>query len=145
MLVVLFVFTAPLALSSCSSNDEEEDAPATTDYQSLLTAHDWEITTANKLLSGFKIDMKEADTYCHFTPDSIVFSEGEMVNYFEDEGKVTKSEYQISPISRLPYYINGDKIKIDNNIFTIIKNQSAADSSLILENEEWELVLKNEQ
>lgn len=145
MLVVLFVFTAPLALSSCSSNDEEEDSPASSDYQSLLTAHDWQITSANQRLSGFMIDMKEADTYCHFTPDSIVFSEGETVNYFEDEGKVTKSEYRISPISRQPYYINGDEIKIDNHIFKITINQSAADSSLILENEEWELVLKNEE
>lgn len=143
LLAVLFVFSAPLVLSSCSSDDEAKDSPTTTDYQSLLTSHDWEITSANQRLGGILIDMKEADTYCHFSTDSIFFSEGEMVNSFDDEGKVTKSEYKFTSIGSLPYLIKGDKIQIDKQTFTITNNNQSTESSLAIANEDWELVLKN--
>ena len=144
MLVVLFAFTAAFSLSSCSSdNNEEEDSPIPADYRSLLTANDWEITMAAQRLKGFLIDQKEADLYCHFSTDSVFFSEGAMVNYFDYEGKVTKSQYEYSSIGGAPYFIKGNQIKIENETFTISNyNQSQDASSLILENEEWELVLK---
>ena len=144
MLVVLFVFTAALSLSSCSSGDEEvEDSPIPADYQSMLTAHDWEITTAAQKLGGFLIDQKEADLYCHFSPDSVFFAEGAMVNYFDYDGKVTKSQYEYSPLGGAPYHMKGEQIKIENETFTITNNdKSQASSSLILENEEWRLVLE---
>ena len=144
LMVVLFVFMSALTLTACSSDDKEaEDSPAAVDYHSLLTANDWEITMAAQRLKGFLIDQKEADLYCHFSTDSVFFSEGAMVNYFDDEGKVTKSQYEYSSIGGAPYFIKDNQIKIGNGTFTISNyNQSQEASSLILENEEWKLMLK---
>ena len=146
LVVVLFVFTSALPLTACSSSDEEAgDSPTAADYQSLLTAHDWEVTQAAQRLNGFLIDQKEADLYCHFSPASVFFSEGAMVNYFDDEGKVTQSRYEYSPIGGAPYFIKGEQIEIEDQGFNINEKINNGDSLFVLANEEWKLVLKKKQ
>lgn len=140
MLVVLFVFMSALTLSSCSSdNEKEEESPIPADYKSLLTSHDWEITEAAECVSGFWLDAKDVDAYCCFTADSVYCSEGETVNYFDDDGKVTESKYEITLCGKYPYAVKGDEIKIDNQTFKIT---STAPDAFVLENEDWRLVLE---
>ncbi len=141
VLAALLVFSAPCLLSSCSNaEDEEEDSPTTADYQGLLTAHHWEVTTASERLGAFWLDAMEADAYyCQLSADSIYFSEGETVNLFDDEGNV-KSEFQITPCGKYPYAVKGNEIKINNQTFNI--NNAEADT-FVLENEGWRLVLKS--
>lgn len=142
MLLVLFVFSGALSLTSCSSNDDDEQTVPQVDYQALLTAHEWEITTAKQSLGAFWTDALLADAYyCQLSADSIIFSEANVVNNFDYEGNV-KSEYEITPCGKYPYAVKGDEIKIGNQTFIIKHNQSTTDSSFILQNEEWMLVLK---
>ena len=134
MVVALFVFS----FFSCSG-DEETEKSTFSDYKTAFTAHEWEISSAEQHLGYLLLDVKEAPTYCRFTSDSIYFSEKEMVYHFDADGKITKSGYEISPCGSFPYAIQGNKIKIDKQIFTI----TSTDSSYVLDNADWLLVLIN--
>ena len=134
MVVALFVFS----FFSCSS-DEENEKSKFFDYKTAFTAHEWEISSAEQHLGYFLADVKETPTYCRFTSDSIYFSEKEMVYHFDADGKITKSGYEISPCGSFPYAIQDNKIKIDKQIFTI----TSTDSSYVLDNADWLLVLIN--
>lgn len=134
MVVALFVFS----FFSCSG-DEETEKSTFSDYKTAFTAHEWEISSAEQHLGYLLLDVKEAPTYCRFTSDSIYFSEKEMVYHFDADGKITKSGYEISPCGSFPYAIQDNKIKIDKQIFTI----TSTDSSYVLDNADWLLVLIN--
>ena len=134
MVVAFFVFS----FFSCSS-DEETGKSTFSDYKTAFTAHEWEISSAEQHLGYLLLDVKEAPTYCRFTSDSIYFSEKEMVYHFDADGKITKSGYEISPCGSFPYAIQDNKIKIDKQIFTI----TSTDSSYVLDNADWRLVLIN--
>lgn len=134
MVVALFVFS----FFSCSS-DEENEKSKFFDYKTAFTAHEWEISSAEQHLGYFLVDVKETPTYCRFTSDSIYFSEKEMVYHFDADGKITKSGYEISPCGSYPYTILEDKIKIENQIFTITRTGD----SYVFNNDEWRLVLIN--
>lgn len=141
MILVPFVFLAPCTLTSCSSDSDQEDT-SQQDYQALLTAHDWEISEAAECVGGFWLDVKEVDAYCSFAADSVYCSEGETVNHFDEDGKVTESKYEITPCGKYPYAVKGDEIKIDNQTFKIT---STATDTFVLENEDWRLVLEKKQ
>jgi len=134
MVVVLFVFS----FSACSSDENEENSEKIS-YKTQILAHEWEISSAEQHLGYLLLDVKEAPTYCRFTSDSIYFSEKEMVYHFDADGKITKSGYEISPCGSFPYAIQDNKIKIDKQIFTI----TSTDSSYVLDNADWRLVLIN--
>lgn len=133
--VVLFVFSVPV-LTSCSS--DTDDGTEAVDYQSLLSAQEWEVTEACQSFGGFWIDMRESDTFAQFADGNIIFTQGETVNYFDNTGKVTKTEYEIIPLGQIVYTLEGDEIKIGNTIFKITRTTD----SLILQSEGWRLVLK---
>ncbi len=142
MAVVPFMFLATFALSSCSSDGEEEkEVSPSTDYKALLTAHEWEIASAGQRIGGFFVDVKEADAFCRVTADSIYFSQGEETNYFDGEGHI-KTRYEITPCGSYAYSMKGEEIKISDQTFNI---NSATDSTLVLMNEGWKLVLKNKR
>lgn len=62
-----------------------------------------------------------------------------MVYHFDADGKITKSGYEISPCGSYPYTILEDKIKIENQIFTI----THTGDSYVFDNGGWRLVLIN--
>ncbi len=134
LVFVFFVFS----LSACSS-DENTENEQKIDYKSQFSAHEWEISSAEQYLGSFLVDVKETPTYCRFTNDSIYFSEKELVYHFDADGKITKSGYEISPCGSYPYTILEDKIKIENQIFTITRTGD----SYVFENGGWRLVLIN--
>jgi hypothetical protein len=133
--VVLFVFSVAV-LTSCSS--DTDDGTEAVDYQSLLSAQEWVVTEACQSFGGFWIDMRESDTFAQFADGNIIFTQGETVNYFDNTGKVTKTEYEIIPLGQIAYTLEGDEIKIGNTIFKI----TCTTDSLILQSEGWRLVLK---
>ncbi|MQN14750.1 hypothetical protein [Segatella copri] len=106
------------SFSACSSDENAENSEEI-DYKTQISAHEWEISSAEQRLGSFLVDVKETPTYCRFTNDSIYFSEKEMVYHIDADGKITKSGYEISPCGSYPYTIQEDKIKIENQIFTI--------------------------
>ena len=134
LVFVLFVFS----LYACSS-DENAENEQKIDYKSQFSAHEWEISSAEQYLGSFLVDVKETPTYCRFTNDSIYFSEKELVYHFDADGKITKSGYEISPCGSYPYTILEDKIKIENQIFTITRTGD----SYVFDNGGWRLVLIN--
>lgn len=134
LVFVLFVFS----FSACSSDENAENSEVI-DYKTQISAHEWEIFSAEQRLGSFVIDAKETPTYCRFTNDSIYFTEKEMVYHFDADGKITKSGYEISPCGSYPYTIQKDKIKIENQIFTI----TSTAYSCVFENADWRLVLIN--
>lgn len=89
-------------------------------------------------LRRFWIDMRESDTFAQFADGNIIFTQGETVNYFNNTGKVTKTEYEIISLGQIAYTLKGDEIKIGNTIFKITRTTD----SLILQSEGWRLVLK---
>ena len=152
MAAVLFLFVS--FLTACSGDDAREvvpsggpgsSSPSLTDYQSVLTAHDWEVTLAAQRLYGFLFDLRDASTFCHFSPDSIFFTELEVVSDFDEEGKVTHTQYECSPIGTAPYTLSGNHIMIGDTDFTLADSLLAADSVLVLDNEGWRLVLQRKQ
>lgn len=96
------------------------------------------MTEACQSFGGFWIDMRESDTFAQFADSNIIFTQGETVNYFDNTGKVTKTEYEIIPLGQIAYTLEGDEIKIGNTIFKITRTTD----SLILQSEGWRLVLK---
>lgn len=142
MTVALFVFLSTCALSSCSGDNAEENAPSAPDYQALLTAHEWKVASASQSLGGLFFDVKETDTYCRFSADSVWFSEGAITYEFDDDGNLTQGKYQVTPVARLPYDIKDGKIQIDTQKFTITDNKQGTDLSLAIANEHWKFVLK---
>lgn len=142
-----FVFLSSSALSSCTSDDNEQRAGAAAavaeparqpDYHSEFTAHEWEIAKAQQWLGDFGIDVREADVYCRFSVDSVYFSTGAMNYYFDEHNNVT-GKYEITASGKYPYSVEAEKIEIDGQTFTIT---SQADC-LVLTNEDWRLVLKD--
>ena len=140
VVIVLFAFIQPLIFSSCSTGNDEEDNKPTINYKAELTAHEWEITQAANRLGDLAIDIKDADAYCWFSSNSVYFSTGKEVNYFDANNHIT-NKYEIPPYGSCSYTIGAEKIKIDNQTF-MITNQ---DNGLVLRNEDWMLVLKNKQ
>lgn len=138
VVAVLFVFLSFCSLSSCSSDKEEENP--TLNYQPILTSHDWEIASASERIKGLLVDVKDADAYCRFSSDSIYFTEVEEVNTFDEEGKITQTEYKETSCGNYPYTIKAQEIKINKQNFNI---KSADTKTFVLENEGWRIVLKN--
>ena len=62
LVFVLFVFS----FSACS-NDENAENSEEIDYKTQISAHEWEISSAEQHLGSFLIDVKETPTYCRFT------------------------------------------------------------------------------
>ena len=114
LVFIIFVFS----FSACSSDENAENSEEF-DYKTQISSHEWEISSAEQCLGSFLVDVKKTPTYCRFTNDSIYFSEKEMVYHFDADCKITKSGYEISPCGSYPYTIQEDKIKIENQIFTI--------------------------
>ena len=74
LVFVLFAFS----FSACSSDENAENSEEI-DYKTQISAHEWEISSAEQRQESFFIDAKKTPTYCRFTNDSIYFSEKEMV------------------------------------------------------------------
>ncbi len=150
--VALFVFAGLPALSSCSGGDDydtqrkaQETAPASPDYAALLTAPDWTVVSAKQRLGSFWANATDAeDCYCHLSADSIDFSKGETVNYFDEEGNI-KEVYEVTPCGKYPYAVTGNEIQISNQTFIITINTQRADSTLVLDNQDWKLELAKKQ
>lgn len=141
MVAVLFAFIGTLALTSCS--DDKEEPLAEPNYADLLRAHDWEIYSAYQhITANFELDVKDVDfAFCHLSADSIYFTTGETVTYFDANGKVVKTQYEVNPCGSYPYAVADDKIKIDNQTFKI----TSTTHTFVLENEGWTLVLKKKE
>lgn len=113
-----FVFLSSSALSSCSSDDNEQGAVAEParqpDYHSEFTAHEWEIAKAQQRLGDFGIDVREADVYCRFSADSVYFSTGAMNYYFDEHNNVT-GKYEITASGKYPYSVEAEKEVLRNH------------------------------
>lgn len=133
MIIVAFFM---LSSTACSS-DEETEKSEVFHYETTFLAHNWQISELYQRVGSLFIDVKEAPLSCHFTSDNIYFSETEEVNHFDDSGKVTQTTTENIPCGHYTYLIKGNKIQIDNQIFTITDNNG----TLVLQNEKWKLVL----
>lgn len=80
---------------------------------------------------------KEAPLFCRFTSDAIYFSETKEVNHFDEGGKITQTTTENVACGQYTYLIKENKIQIDNQIFTI----TDTNGTLVLQNEDWKLVL----
>ena len=125
-----------LSSNACYSNKKKEKSKDF-HYETTFLAHNWQISELYQRVGSLFIDVKEAPLSCHFTSDNIYFSETEEVNHFDDNGKVTQTTTEIIPCCHYTYLIKGNKIQIDNQIFTITDNNG----TLVLQNEKWKLVL----
>lgn len=112
-----FVFLSSSALSSCSSDDNEQGVavaavaePASQpDYHSKFTAHEWEIAKVLQRLGDFGTDVREANAYCRFSADSVYFSTGAMNYYFDEHNNVT-GKYETTASGKYPYSVETEKI-----------------------------------
>ena len=125
-----------LSSTACSSDEETENSEVF-DYKSTLLAHEWQISALYQRVGSIFIDVKETPLFCRFTSDAISFSETKEVNHFDDGGKITQTTTENVACGHYTYLIKENKIQIDNQIFTITANNG----TLVLQNEDWKLVL----
>lgn len=138
--VALFAFMAGGGVCSCSGSDGEEQAASAPvpDYSKLLTQHEWRLSSAEQN----NIVMPAGDFYFRFTADSLFCTQGEEVNYFDQDGNVTHTAYELTLMGRYPYYIKGDELQVDTQTLHITENIQGTDTLLVLKNKAWRLVLK---
>ena len=133
MIIVAFFM---LSFTACSS-DEETEKSEVFDYKTTFLAHNWQISVLYQRVGSLFIDVKEAPLFCRFTSDAIFFSETKEVNQFDSNGKITQTTTENVACGNYTYLIKENKIQIDNQIFNI----TDTNGSLILQNEDWKLVL----
>ena len=133
MIIVAFFM---LSFTACSS-DEETEKSEVFDYKTTFLAHNWQISALYQRVGSLFIDVKEAPLFCRFTSDAIYFSETKEVNQFDSNGKITQTTTENVACGNYTYLIKENKIQIDNQIFNITDNNG----SLVLQNEDWKLVL----
>ena len=133
MIIVAFFM---LSSTACSSDEETEKSEAF-DYETTFLAHEWQISELYQRVGSLFVAVKEAPLSCHFTSDNIYFSETEEVNHFDENGKVTQTTTENIPCGHYTYLIKENKIQIDNQTFTITDTHG----TLVLQNEDWKLVL----
>ena len=133
MIIVAFFM---LSFTACSS-DEETEKSEVFDYKTTFLAHNWQISALYQRVGSLFIDVKEAPLFCRFTSDAIYFSETKEVNQFDSNGKITQTTTENVACGNYTYLIKENKIQIDNQIFNI----TDTNGSLVLQNEDWKLVL----
>ena len=133
MIIVAFFM---LSSTACSS-DEETEKSEVFDYKTTFLAHNWQISALYQRVGSLFIDVKEAPLFCRFTSDAIYFSETKEVNQFDSNGKITQTTTENVACGNYTYLIKENKIQIDNQIFNI----TDTNGSLVLQNEDWKLVL----
>ncbi len=136
------VFFASLCvLASCSADEGDAPASPQSDYSLLLPHRDWEVTTAaQRVTPTVAVDVRETETHCRFTGDSVRFSLVGLSVHFDADGTVTQSVDTV-PYAAYPYTLHADRIQIDTQLFTITPTP---DSTLVLENDGWRLVLRED-
>lgn len=143
--VALFVCLGVLA--SCSSGEgeregEENPAPVgTVNYLPRLIAHQWEVASAYQRMGDFYFDVLMNNAYCRFSADSVFFTLGNTVTYFDYEGKVTSEGFEATDSCAYAYSAIGDKIRIGKETFTITPLDGDS-TQLSLEGEEWWFTVK---
>lgn len=133
MIIVAFFM---LSFTACSS-DEETEKEKVFDYETTFLAHNWQISALYQRVGSLFIDVKEAPLFCRFTSDAIYFSETKEVNQFDSNGKITQTTTENVACGNYTYLIKENKIQIDNQIFNI----TDTNGTLVLQNEDWKLVL----
>ena len=133
MIIVAFFM---LSSTACSS-DEETEKSEVFDYKTTFLAHEWQISALYQRVGSIFIDVKEAPLFCRFTSDAIYFSETKEVNHFDEGGKINQTTTENVACGHYTYLIKENKIQIDNQIFTI----TDTNGTLVLQNEDWKLVL----
>lgn len=133
MIIVAFFM---LSFTACSS-DEETEKSEVFDYKTTFLAHNWQISALYQRVGSLFIDVKEAPLFCRFTSDAIYFSETKEVNQFDSNGKITQTTTENVACGNYTYLIKENKIQIDNQIFNI----TDTNGTLVLQNEDWKLVL----
>lgn len=133
MIIVAFFM---LSFTACSS-DEETEKTEVFDYKTTFLAHNWQISALYQRVGSLFIDVKEAPLFCRFTSDAIYFSETKEVNQFDSNGKITQTTTENVACGNYTYLIKENKIQIDNQIFNI----TDTNGTLVLQNEDWKLVL----
>ena len=125
-----------LSFTACSS-DEETEKSEVFDYKTTFLAHNWQISALYQRVGSLFIDVKEVPLFCRFTSDAIYFSETKEVNQFDSNGKITQTTTENVACGNYTYLIKENKIQIDNQIFNI----TDTNGTLVLQNEDWKLVL----
>lgn len=133
MIIVAFFM---LSSTACSS-DEETEKEKVFDYETTFLAHNWQISAVYQRVGSLFIDVNEVPLFCRFTSDAIYFSETKEVNQFDSNGKITQTTTENVACGNYTYLIKENKIQIDNQIFTI----TDTNGTLVLQNEDWKLVL----
>lgn len=133
MIIVAFFM---LSSTACSS-DEETEKSEVFDYKTTFLAHNWQISALYQRVGSLFIDVNEAPLFCRFTTDAIYFSETKEVNQFDSNGKITQTTTENVACGNYTYLIKENKIQIDNQIFNI----TDTNGTLVLQNEDWKLVL----
>lgn len=140
LLVVLAVFFS-ICISSCTSDDSEEEGQPTatrvSDLNAILVSHDWEVTEASSLSGIASFNVLNGRTHCKFSYNTISFSREEMQYSFDGTSEGTK----IVPAGEYSYVVKEGTITIDNQIFNV---NIISDNSLVLQNEGWKVVLVGE-
>ena len=138
LLVVLAVFFS-ICISSCTSDDSEEEGQPTatrvSDLNAILVSHDWEVTEASSLSGIASFNVLNGRTHCKFSYNTISFSREEMQYSLNGTPKGTTTV----PAGEYSYAVKEGVITIDNQIFVI---SIINDDSLVLLNEGWKVVLK---
>lgn len=135
LVFVLFMFS----FSACSSDENAENEPKI-DYKSQFSAHKWVVSEAIKRVGDLSILVSEGSAHCQFTADSVFFSEEEKITEIDGDGKILQSNIYLSPRGSYLYTIKNDQITINGQTFQI----TSKDQSVLLENEKWRFVLKEE-
>lgn len=133
MIIVAFFM---LSSTACSS-DEETEKSEVFDYKTTFLAHNWQISALYQRVGSLFIDVNEAPLFCRFTTDAIYFSETKEVNQFDSNGKITQTTTENVACGNYTYLIKENKIQINNQIFNI----TDTNGTLVLQNEDWKLVL----
>ena len=143
--VALFAFMAVGGVSSCSGSDGEAEtvADAVPDYSKVLPRHEWRLADARHSTGSYTVQVSTSDVFFRFSADSLYCTQQQEVNYFDQDGHITYTDYEQTLLGRYPYYIKGDQLQLDTQTLRITENIQGTDTTFLLKNEKWQLVLKN--